>query len=429
MIFFYKIITILFYPLIILLIFYRKLRGKEDSERYKEKIFKDSFNVHRNKEKKLIWFHSASIGELKSIIPIIEELNKKHTNLDFLVTTLTVSAANLAKTEFKNTQNIQHRFFPADVSFLIKKFLFLWKPSLIFLVDSEIWPNLIFNVKKTNIPLILINARITSKSFRRWKLVSSSAKKIFSSFDLCLSSNLETQEYLKELGANKISYYGNLKLISRYEENSNSDLNEKILKNSNFWCAISTHEGEEDFCLKVHTKLKENFKNSIMLLAPRHINRINEVKKICNKYNLDTQIINKNELIKKDKEIVLINSFGMLSNFLKHSSSVFVGKSLIKKLKPVGGQNPIEAAKFGCKIFHGPYVYNFQEIYDLFKKNNISKEIADVNHLADEISKNFKSEKSENLQVINFINKLGEETLKRTLEIINPYFTNENTQT
>ena len=185
----YRNLAIIIYPLLIILIFLRKIFNKEDSKRYKEKIFTSNFNVKRTYSSKLILFHAASIGELKSILPIIKELEKKHDNLEFLVTTLTTSSANLAKIELKKFKNATHRFLPLDVNFLMKKFLSLWKPDAIFLVDSEIWPNLIFLANQRKIPLGIINARLTKKTYDRWNLFPQMARSIFSLFSLCIVSN------------------------------------------------------------------------------------------------------------------------------------------------------------------------------------------------------------------------------------------------
>ena len=177
MILVYRVLTTLIYPILLIYILIRKLRKKEDKDRYKEKIFTSHFNIVRKKNLKLIWFHAASIGEFKSIIPIIKELNIENKNYEFLVSTTTLSSSNLAKEELKNFHNVYHRFFPFDVIFLIKNFLLSWKPNMIFLVDSEIWPNLIIESKKLQIPLTLINARLTKKTFKRWMMFPSAAKK------------------------------------------------------------------------------------------------------------------------------------------------------------------------------------------------------------------------------------------------------------
>ena len=148
MVLLYRALSNILYPVFTVIIFLRKILKKEDSLRYKEKIFPNHFNVIRKKNTKLIWFHAASIGELKSIIPILFEINKKQKNIEFLITTVTLSSANLAAEQLKEFKNVYHRFFPVDSEFLIKRFLKLWKPSIIFLVDSEIWPNVILVAKK-----------------------------------------------------------------------------------------------------------------------------------------------------------------------------------------------------------------------------------------------------------------------------------------
>ena len=145
----YRVFTTLFYPLLFLFIYFRKFIKKEDTTRYKEKLFSSHFNpIIKEKKFRLIWFHAASIGEFKSILPIINELNSLNKNLKFLITTTTLSSGNLAKIELKKFKNVFHRYFPLDTKFLIEKFLSSWKPDNIFLVDSEIWPNLIMNAKK-----------------------------------------------------------------------------------------------------------------------------------------------------------------------------------------------------------------------------------------------------------------------------------------
>ena len=189
----YRILSNLLYPLLIILIYIRKLIKKEDTVRFKEKIFISHFNVTRKKGDKLIWFHAASIGEFKSILPIIENL--KSSNNDFLVTTVTYSSGKLAAEELKKFDNVYHRYLPVDIEFVIKKFLTLWKPTAIFLVDSEIWPNLILETKKLKIPIALINGRITKKSFNRWNKVPYTAKIIFGSFDLCFFKNISVGSF------------------------------------------------------------------------------------------------------------------------------------------------------------------------------------------------------------------------------------------
>ena len=413
----YRILINLIYPFLLIFIYIRKLLGKEDLIRFKEKIFFSNFNINRKKNIRLIWFHAASIGEFKSIVPIIKYLNDNN-DLEFLITTTTLSSSNLVGEEFKNFYNIHHRFLPLDVGFLIKKFLSTWKPSKIFLVDSEIWPNLILIAKKNSIPLALINARLTSKTFNRWMKFPKTAKKIFGAFNLCLASNNETKNYLNKLKAKNVYFNGNLKLINEIDEEKIKNLDEDFLSKRRFWFAASTHQGEDLFCLKVHKKIKEKFKDIITIIAPRHIHKVEDINTLSNNLNLKTQILNQNEMILDDKEIIIINSFGALQNYFKYAKSVFIGKSMLKELKNEGGQNPIDAAKLRCKIYHGPYVYNFVEIYEILKENNISKQIETYEELSDNLVKDLENPLKSKLEISNHIKNLGQKTFKETMENI-----------
>ena len=207
----YRFLINILFPIIIITIFLRKFFNKEDKLRFKEKLFISSFNIQKNKEKKLIWFHAASIGEFKSIIPLIKRLNNNNI-FDFLITTTTLSSSQLIKKEFFFEKNIFHRFFPIDKPKIVSKFIDGWLPDLAIFVDSEIWPNFILEIKNKKIPLILLNARITKKTFSRWSVIPKVSKIIFQAFDLCLSSSEESKKYLEQLNAKNIRYIGNLKL-------------------------------------------------------------------------------------------------------------------------------------------------------------------------------------------------------------------------
>ena len=422
----YNFLTTLLYPFLFIFLYYRKIIKKEDAKRFREKILISHFNVKRQNNYNLIWFHAASIGEYKSILPIIKELNIKNKSLNFLITTTTLSSGNLAEKELKAFENVEHRYFPFDVPFLIDKFLALWKPNKIFLVDSEIWPNLIIKAKKNKIPIALINARITSKSFKRWSLFPNTAKKIFKNFNLCLCSNLETKNFLKSLDVSNVFYEGNLKLIVNIYENEINNVNENFLLKRKFWFAASTHKDEEVFCFKTHLELKKKYHNLLTIIAPRHIERVNEIKYLSEKFNLNLQILNRNEKILNNKEVVLINYFGSLNSYFKYAKSVFMGKSMIKKLENVGGQNPIEAAMLGCKVYHGPYVYNFKDVYNFLEKNNISKKIINYQELCKNLSKDLEETDKQINNNASPINDIAQKILVDSMKHINTFLFNEN---
>jgi len=412
------------FPLIILIIYLRTFFNKEDRFRFKEKIFINSFNISKNYKKKLIWFHAASIGEVNSIIPLINKLNEKK-EYEFLITTVTLSSAKLIKKLF-NEKNIIHRFFPIDKPSLVYNFLDYWSPNLIVFVDSEIWPNFLLEIKKRKILLILLNGRITKKTFLKWRLISSFASKIFQTFKLCLVSNYESKKYLDFFKAHNVKYLGNLKLASKNKATNLNKSNKTILIQSKFWCAVSTHKTEEIFCLKTHLSIKKKHEGIITIIIPRHIDRVKNIKLECDKLSLKSQILNEGEIIEEKNEIIIINSYGVVSDYLSICKSVFIGKSMIKKLEPVGGQNPIEAAKFGCKIYHGPFIYNFEELYNILNEYKITEKINDENELAKKLSIDLFDSGTINNNAIENINKLGNKILLNTFYEIEKVIKNEN---
>ena len=417
----YRVFTTILYPFLFIFIYFRIIIKKEHPVRFKEKILVSHFKVFDKKKCKLIWFHASSIGEFKSIIPIINQINTRHKNLKFLVTTSSLSSGNLAEVELKKINNAEHRYFPFDVNFLIDKFISSWKPDKIFLVDSEIWPNLIFNSKKYKIPIALFNARLTSKSINKWMIFPKITKKIFGIFNLFLCSNLETKIFLEKLNLKNVYFKGNIKLYDPINEIGIENFNKDFLIKKRFWFAASTHKGEDLFCLKTHIKLKKKFDGIITIIAPRHVERSKEIKSLSEKLRLGAQILDENQSILDNKEIIIVNYFGALKTYFKYAKSVFIGKSMLPKLKHVGGQNPIEAAKLECKIYHGPYVYNFEDIYKILESNNISKRIESFEELSENLLFDLKNPQKQNNENKNLINELGKKTLTDTMVLIDAF--------
>lgn len=422
----YKVFTTFLYPFLFIFVYFRIIIKKEDPVRFKEKILVSHYRVIDKKRCKLIWFHASSIGEFKSIVPIINQLNIKYKYFKFLITTSSLSSGNLAENELKKIDNAEHRYIPFDIDFLIRKFICSWKPDKIFLVDSEIWPNLIFNSKKYKIPIALFNARLTSKSINKWMIFPKITKKLFGIFNLFLCSNLETKKFLDNLNLKNVYFKGNIKLHEPINEKEIENFNQDFLVKKRFWFAASTHKGEDLFCLKTHIKLKESFNDIITIIAPRHIERSKEIKSLSEKLGLGAQILNEGQSILDNREIIIINYFGGLKTYFKYAKSVFIGKSMIPKLKHVGGQNPIEAAKLECKIYHGPYVYNFEDIYKILERNSISKRIENFEELSKNLLFDLKNPQKQNNENKNLINYLGKKTLNDTMVLIDDFLDDKN---
>ena len=239
------------------IIFLRKILGKEDEKRYKEKIFSSSIKSNKNQNENLIWFHAASIGEIQSITNLIREYEP---NYEILITTVTKTAASLVKETFGSKRRIHHRFFPIDTPFIMKKFLNEWSPKLIIFVDSEIWPNLLDLIEQRKIKTIIVNARITKKTFLRWKKFNSSARKLFSTFDLCIAANKENFDFLNIFKARNVKYFGNLKFSNNVKFKENLNEGDDRLLNHNLWCAVTHIKVKIIFFLILTCCLKKNFK-------------------------------------------------------------------------------------------------------------------------------------------------------------------------
>jgi len=421
--FWYKFFTYLFYPFSSIYLFIRILNKKEDPKRYKEKLSK--IDIKRD-EGFLIWFHVASVGEAMSILPLIENFENEKNIQKILITTITLSSAQILEKKYNYSKKIVHQFLPLDIPVFVNKFLNYWNPNLAILIDSEIWPNLIFNIKKKNIPLLLINGRITRKTFLKWSLFKNFAKKIFEKFDLCIASNKETEDHLQSLGAQNIKSYGNLKFAkTKIDSNKKLDLNlfEKI-KNRKIWCAASTHPSEEIFCAETHLELKKIYKNILTIIIPRHINRVDEIRNELSNLNLKVVKYTSFAEVKNDTDVLLVDTYGEAIKFYNISKCVFIGKSLPETLKNVSGQNPIEPSRLGCKIFHGPNVSNFKDVYEYLKSLNVANKIKNPKELSQMLTDELKTEKLNNYEIVEKIENYGTNILNNVLREIKIYINN-----
>ena len=363
MFFIYGILTNILFLLSPIIFVFRILQKKEDINRFQEK-----FCIYSRKNfQKTIWFHAVSVGELMSIIPVVKRLEKNKKVKKIIITSSTISSSKIFKKQkFKKTI---HRFFPLDTNFLTKKFINFWKPEVAIFVDSEIWPNMIRNLEKNKIPIILLNARFTRSSFKKWLIVKSFAKKIFGMISIALPQNTETKKYLKILGIKKIISAGNIKYFGeKILLNNKSSKLLKQFKKLKVLCAGSTHNTEEILISKLHIELKKKLPNLITVIIPRHINRSENIINDLDKFKLNVVKHSTKQKISKKTDIYLVDTFGETKNFYNLSNIAFLGGSIVNH----GGQNPLEAARLGNYIINGPNIGNFTEIYEYLKINKIS---------------------------------------------------------
>ncbi len=406
----YYLITTVFYYLLYPYLYFRILRKKECPLRYKEKLG-ISLKVRNNGY--LIWFHCSSIGELKSIFPIIDHYLKKN---QILVTTSTLGSNEVFQKKYYNTKNITHQYAPIDSPQIIKKFFKKWNPNIIFFTESEIWPNQIFYAKNNNIPIILLNARISNKSFTKWKLIKSSMNRILDCFAVILCQSNESANHFNYFGTNNIKMLGNLKfIVSEDLEPLEGNLN---LQKKLIFIALSTHAPEEKVCIKIHASLKSQYPNLLTIVIPRHINRIPEIQKIIVNTKLNFLITESLDNFKNNTDILIINSYGNTKKILKLSKYVFIGGSLVKH----GGQNPIEVAYNNSLIFHGPHVHNFTEIYNFLNKENIAFKINSEAELINQLKEKINDYQNKNIK--EKIIRMGEGILSSTIKELDQYIVN-----
>ena len=406
MFFLYRLIINTILILSPIIIIFRILKNKEDPIRFKEKL--GIFQKKRIKGK-LIWFHGSSVGEILSIIPLVEKFEKNKNIKNILITSNTFSSSKVLK-KFRLKKTI-HQFLPIDSRILVKKFLSNWEPSVAIFIESEIWPNFINEINRKEIPLILINARMTKKTFLKWNNLKNFSKSIFNKFNLTLSQNKETMFFLKKLGSKNIKNFGNLKFSETKSIKDNNIKSKKLLKffkSKNFvFGGISTHSGEEEFCGKIQTLIKYKIKNSLTIIIPRHIDRCADIIMRLQNLGLKVHLHSDKSNIDKKTDIYLVDSFGETNSFINQCNIVFLGGSVIKR----GGQNPLEAIRLKCKVLHGPYTYNFSEVYALLRNLNLCFLVRHPNEVINHLNFTKNKKNKINKNFIN-LNSLGKKILK-----------------
>ena len=314
---------------------------------------------------KLIWFNASSIGESLSVLPIIKKINSNFPKYNVLVTTSTVSSFKILQK--RPSEKFVHQFSPLDIDFIAKKFYEYWAPDLIIFVESEFWPNLIFRAKKNKIPSIVINARISKKTYQKWNLIKKTTQKLLNSFNLFLVQDNETQKMLNKFNIKNIKNVGNLKFLSqKLPINENELLNlKKMISKRRVILLASSHQGEEKLIVSKIKKLSKTFNDLLFIIVPRHVNRSSEIQNYLYSEKINFKVRSKNEIIEKETFCYLADTIGEISLFFYIAKIVIMGGSYVNH----GGQNPIEPSHFNCALIFGPYMQNFKKISDNLLKN------------------------------------------------------------
>ncbi len=373
------LITIL-YPLVIKrYVEKRKQKGKEDITRFNERIGRPKMP---RPEGRLFWLHGASVGESVSMLPLINRILETYPDAHVMVTTGTVTSADVMQKRLP--ERAFHQFIPIDNPIFTTRFVKYWHPDVALWFESEFWPAVLSSIKRKNIPLILINGRISNKTFKRWQQFDFICKELLGCFSLCLGQSEEDAYRLRVLGAKDAVCLGNLKyagLPLPIDERAKDDLLKQIGSRP-LWLASSTHNDEEVRVAKVHKRLKEKFSDLLTIIAPRHPNRGKEVAAEINRLGLTTALRSAQEMITPKTDIYIADTIGEMGLWYDIAGIVFIGGSLI----PHGGQNFIEPSRVRDAVIVGPHMHNFTDAMSRAKKADAVMQVVDTEELGEVVS-------------------------------------------
>lgn len=353
----YKYLSLIIYPFMYVLLLWRVLRGKENANRFTEKL---GFYKVTRPSGKLVWFHVASIGEFNAMLPVMNSIADEFPEVHILVTTVTLTSANVAKHNLPD--NAMHQFAPLDCFNIAKRFHEYWHPDLIIWTESELWPN-ILELCSQDAKLLLINARMSERSYKKWLKYKSLAQYVLNKFSLILAQSNETMTYLNNLGAKEVLYEGNLKFVAAnfaFDEKEVRKM-KKFTKNRLVVMAASTHPGEEEMFALLQRNVRKINPKFLTIIAPRHPARTEEILKILKQLKLNVITRTSKAEISDEVDILLVDTLGEFGLFYHLTEIVCTGGSWSKI-----GHSFIEPAKLKNLIIFGPHMENSREVANEF---------------------------------------------------------------
>lgn len=363
MIVFYKILSWLSLPFLFLLLKIRSQRGKEDVSRVRERMGKTDLMRPGGP---LLWLHAASVGEAQSALILLDAIAQERADLNILVTTGTVTSAALM--DKRLPEHAVHQYYPLDHPNWCSSFLDHWAPDWILWMESELWPNMLNGIKERSIPAVLVNARLSDRSFKRWSLFKGSARSILNAFELILTQTDDDKRRFESLGHTRVETCGNLKFSAAPLPCDESDL--KALKdaigNRPCWVYASTHEGEEDLACSVHSQLQDSYPDLLTIIVPRHPERGEAIAKEIHLPKL--RRTDSKALPERGTAIYIADTLGELGLFYRVAPIAMVGRTFSND--GGGGHNPIEAAQLNCAVLSGPHIQYQKELFYLMENDD-----------------------------------------------------------
>lgn len=355
-------------------------RGKEDPLRAGER---QGEPTKARGNKPLVWCHAASVGESLSLLALVKKILNDYPHCQVMVTTGTVTSARLMAERLPGAGAF-HQYIPVDHPSWTESFLNHWRPDLVIWVESELWPNLLAGIRRRKIPAVLVNARMSEKTFRYWRLIKGMAREILQTFDLCLAQNQAEAERLRQLGARNVKVSGNLKYAAAALPCDFAQLAalENALGARPRLVWASTHPGEEDIACRIHRELQPLAPQLLTIVVPRHPQRGRDIAALAGKAGLKTGLRSEGDLPDAECGFYIADTLGETGLFYRLSPLCILGGSFV----PVGGHNPIEPAQAGCQIFYGPHMFNFVSICDDFESRHAALRVTDAAMLREQLT-------------------------------------------
>ncbi|MEE9310449.1 MAG: lipid IV(A) 3-deoxy-D-manno-octulosonic acid transferase [Cocleimonas sp.] len=356
----YSLLLYLIFPLVIFRLFWRSRSNPE----YRQRIGERLGFVQPDSDKPVIWVHAVSVGETIAAQPLIEGLIKQYSDHRILVTTTTPTGSDRVKALFGD--RVAHVYFPYDLPDVVARFINRIKPKMLIVIETEIWANLFAKCKKENIPLALVNARLSMRSTQKYQKISKLIDETLANISLIAVRSKVDAERFKALGANdeQIVVAGNIKFDFQVNEKQVAQGKQwrRYWGANLVWVAASTHAGEDEKILDIHQNVLKQFPNLMLVLVPRHPERFDEVFALCN--NLEEKGIKTlrhsqvDDYTNAKATIILGDSMGEMQSWFAVADVVFMGGSLVE----TGGHNPIEPIAQGVPVVSGPHLYNFDDV-------------------------------------------------------------------
>lgn len=401
-------------PLAPALIKRRLKQGKEDPARVGERR---GMSADARPHGPLVWIHGASVGEVLAAAALIEQL--RALNIRILLTSGTVTSAAIVAKRFP--PDVIHQYVPYDSPRYVARFLDHWRPSLALFIESDLWPNLILSSAARRLPMVLINGRMSHRSFPRWRRVSGTISALLGRFDVCLAQSRVDAERFSALGSRNVVVTGNLKLDVPAPPADFSKLERlmSVTRGRPIIVAASTHQGEEEILIEAHRILAGFFPSLLSVIIPRHPPRGEAIAQMIEASGLHASLRSHGDLPTAATDIYVADTMGELGLFYRLSPVVFIGGSLVKH----GGQNPIEAIKLGASLVHGPHVFNFADVYEALDAAGGGKLVETREALVKQLGQLLADPKARDSVVAaaeRVVSQLGG-ALDRTLAALEPY--------